>query len=126
MEQKNWTAVRQLIGYDRLDCPEAVAVLNDLYRQEWAQFMNFFCPTLKLRDKKRVGARYVKRYEKPQTPYHRLLRSRAVKPSHKDQLRELRRELNPFQLRQRIERKLKHRFALVRDKRRVADAGGAS
>ena len=126
VEQKNWTAVRQLIGYDRLDCPEAVAVLNDLYRQEWAQFMNFFCPTLKLRDKKRVGARYVKRYEKPQTPYHRLLRSRAVKPSHKDQLRELRRELNPFQLRQRIERKLKHLFALVRDKRRVADAGGAS
>lgn len=126
VEQKNWTVVRQLIGYDRLDCPEAVDVLNDLYRQEWAQYVNFFCPTLKLRDKKRVGARYVKRYETPQTPYHRLLRSRAVPPPQKDQLRELRRELNPFKLRQRIDRKLKTLFALVREKRRVADAGGAS
>lgn len=126
VEQKNWTVVRQLIGYQRLECPEAVEVLNGLYRQEWAWYVNFFCPTLKLSDKKRVGARYVKRYEEPKTPYQRLLTSRAVSPANQQRLRELRRELNPFKLRERIDRKLKTLFALVRERRRVADAGGAS
>lgn len=126
VEQKNWTAVRQLIGYDRLDCPAAVEALNDLYSQEWDWYVNFFCPTLKLRDKQRVGGRYVKRFEAPRTPYQRLLHSPAVSPAEKQRLRELRGHLNPFQLRERIERKLKHLFALVRDQRRAADAGGAS
>jgi hypothetical protein len=126
VEQKNWTAVRQLIGYERLDCPQAVEVLNDLYRQEWDWYVNFFCPTLKLQNKQRVGARYVKRYEHPRTPYERLIHSPAVSPKEKERLSQLRRQLNPFKLRQRIEGKLKHLFALVRHQRRVADAGGAS
>jgi hypothetical protein len=35
IEQKNWTHVRQWIGYDRLDRPDALALLNDLYCTEW-------------------------------------------------------------------------------------------
>ena len=47
VEQKNWTHVRQLLGYQRLDHPELIPLINDLYRT-WARFHNFFCPTLRL------------------------------------------------------------------------------
>lgn len=126
VEQKNWSVVRQLLGYDRLEYVEVLDLLNDLYRSEWAQYVNFFSPTLKLKEKKRVGARYVKTYEPPQTPYRRLLKSPAVSAAAKERLRLEREGLNPFKLRQRIEQKLKGIFDLVRQKRRVADAGGAS
>ncbi len=43
-EQKNWTHVRQLVGYGRLEGEEAAALLNDLYEHEWGWFRNFFCP----------------------------------------------------------------------------------
>lgn len=47
-EQKNWTHVRQLFGHDRFEHPELVALMNDLYAQEWGQFTNHFKPTFKL------------------------------------------------------------------------------
>ena len=47
VEQKNWTHVRQLVGYDRLAEPVQAELLNDLYAQEWGQFRNFFCPAMK-------------------------------------------------------------------------------
>ncbi|MDQ3021198.1 MAG: hypothetical protein M3R36_11610 [Bacteroidota bacterium] len=31
IEQKNWTVVRQYIGYDRFDNPKQLDLLNDLY-----------------------------------------------------------------------------------------------
>ena len=47
-EQKNWTHVRQLFGHDRFEHAEWVALMNDLYAQEWSQFTNHFKPTFKL------------------------------------------------------------------------------
>jgi hypothetical protein len=126
VEQKNWSVVRQLLGYDRLGYVEVVDLLNDLYRNEWAQYVNFFSPTLKLKEKKRVGARYVKTYEPAQTPYRRLLKSAALSAMAKKQLRLERAGLDPFKLRRRIEQKLKTIFQLIRAKRREEDAGGAS
>jgi hypothetical protein len=78
VEQKNWSAVRQLLGYERLDNPQVVALLDDLYRNEWDWLVNLFYPTSKLIEKKKVGSKYVKRYEKPRTPYARLLASPEV------------------------------------------------
>jgi hypothetical protein len=54
IEQKNWTHVRQWLGYDRLDSPEVVPLMNELYTTEWRLFLNFFCPSVKLLEKKRV------------------------------------------------------------------------
>jgi hypothetical protein len=55
VEQKNWTHVRQWLGYDRLDDPRVVPLMNDLYRTEWRLFHNFFCPSVKLLSKTRVA-----------------------------------------------------------------------
>lgn len=126
VEQKNWSAVRQLLGYDRLDCPEIIPLLNDLYENEWHWLTNFFCPTFKLLEKKRVGSKYVKRYESPRTPYARLLEAPAVSPEQKQQLRALRSGLDPIKLRRRIDQKLRRIFELQKTMRQDFDRRSAS
>ena len=73
VEQKNLTHVRQFIGYDRIDSPKATEILNEIYRDLWCPFLNFFMPTFKLLKKERIGSRIKKTYEIPQTPYDRLI-----------------------------------------------------
>jgi hypothetical protein len=108
VEQKNWTHVRQLLGWERLENPRLVAPINDLYRQEWSAYQNFFCPSMKLVSKVRVRSRYVKRYDPPQTPYERLLQSPAVSTVNKRRLQAAYAQLNPFNLKKIIELKLKN------------------
>jgi hypothetical protein len=114
VEQKNWTHVRQLLGYDRFDNAELVPVINDLYMKEWSLFTNYFCPTLKLKEKLRINSRYVKKYEPPQTPYQRLMDSNDVSHDAKRSLETVYNSLNPFKLKRRIDDKLKVIFNLVR------------
>jgi len=57
IEQKNWTHVRKLMGWERYDTVEAVEAMNDLYRHELRLWMNVFRPSVKLVRKVRVGAR---------------------------------------------------------------------
>jgi hypothetical protein len=110
VEQKNWTHVRQWLGYDRLDDPRVVPLMNDLYRTEWRLFHNFFCPSVKLLSKTRVASKTVKRYDKPKTPYQRVMESTFVSKERKQQLTELFESLNPFDLRDAMEEKLKTIF----------------
>jgi hypothetical protein len=69
VEQKHWSHVRQLFGYDRFENVQLVDLMNDVYAHEWSPLQNHFCPTLKLKEKSRTGARYRKTYHAPQTPY---------------------------------------------------------
>jgi hypothetical protein len=110
VEQKNWTHVRQWLGYDRLDSPDLVPLMNELYTSEWRLFLNFFCPSVKLIEKKRVASKTVKRYDKPKTPYQRILESPEISAETKRALREQFKTLNPFVLRKALEEKLKKIF----------------
>lgn len=116
IEQKNWTHVRQWIGYHRLDHPDVVPLLNQLYTNEWRCFHNFFCPSVKLIDKLRVASKTIKRYDQPKTPYQRVMESPHVSESVKEKLKEQRQSLNPFVLRKAMERKLKKIFDLLSKK----------
>lgn len=107
VEQKNWTHVRQWLGYHRLDNPDVVPLMNDLYTSEWRWYHNFFCPSVKLIEKKLVASKTIKKYDTPKTPYQRVLESPDVAPSIKRSLTEQYNTLNPFKLRKVIERKLK-------------------
>lgn len=107
VEQKNWTHVRQLLGYDRFGNHQSVELLNDLYANEWQAYQNFFCPSVKLVEKSRVGSKYKRRYDKPQTPYQRLLASNALQPLQSQQLKQSFAQFDPFKLKKTIERKLK-------------------
>lgn len=110
IEQKNWTHVRQWLGYDRLDSPHLVPLMNELYTTEWRLFLNFFCPSVKLLEKKRVASKIIKRYDKPKTPYRRVLESPNVSEEAKRKLKEQYKMLNPFELRSALEVKLKKIF----------------
>jgi hypothetical protein len=110
IEQKNWTHVRQWLGYERFADPNIVALLNDLYTTEWRLFHNFFCPSMKLIAKQRVGSKTLKRHDSPKTPYQRIMESPHISEASKKALTEQLKTLNPFTLRQAMESKLKEIF----------------
>jgi hypothetical protein len=112
VEQKNWTHVRQWLGYHRFDIPEIVPLLNTLYKTEWRLFHNFFCPSVKLIAKQRIASKTIKRYDNPKTPYQRVMDSPDIDPSIKQKLTKLFKTLNPFHLRKAMEDKLKKIFLL--------------
>jgi hypothetical protein len=112
VEQKNWTHVRQWLGYHRFDIPEIVPLLNKLYKAEWRLFHNFFCPSVKLIEKQRIASKTIKRYDDPKTPYQRIMDSPDIDPATKQKLTKLFNKLNPFHLRKAMEDKLKKIFLL--------------
>jgi hypothetical protein len=113
-EQKNWTHVRQLLGYERFGHPELVPLLNDLYGQEWSQYQNHFRPTFKLEKREKKDGKTVKTYQKkPQTPYQRLLGSETIPEATKERLRAEHARLNPFALKKSLEAKLKNFFTTL-------------
>lgn len=113
VEQKNWTHVRQLFGYDRFDKNPIIPLMNDLYRNEYSLLQNYFCPTMKLISKERVNSKYRKKYDIPQTPYQRLLASDHIPLESKQKITITYESLNPFSLRRSIETKLKNIFKLI-------------
>ena len=114
IEQKNWTHVRQWLGYLRFDQPRLVELLNELYTSEWRLFHNFCLPSVKLLDKRRVRAKIVKIHDAPKTPAQRVLASPHVPASIKQQLTLQLRGLNPFHLRQAIDQKIRRIRQLAR------------
>jgi hypothetical protein len=124
VEQKNWTHVRQWLGYHRFDDERLVGLLNELYTSEWRLYHNFFMPSVKLIEKKMIAAKTIKRYDSPKTPYQRILESRDIKPAVKNSLKEQYEKLNPFQLRRAIEAKVKKIFETLKYHRvRYASVG---
>lgn len=113
IEQKNWTHVRKLIGWDRYDTQAAVDAMNDLYRNEWRLLCNLFLPSVKLANKIRVGARIKRVYGPAKTPLDRLLESGQGDRVKLEALRRLRQKLDPFELSAGIDRKLAIIWALA-------------
>ena len=97
VEQKNGSVVRRLVGYRRLEGLAAADALARLYAAS-RLFVNFFQPSFKLAEKKRVGVRVTKRYYPPCTPCGRLLESEAVPEDMKERLRAAATSLDPLSL----------------------------
>ena len=79
MEQKNWSVVRRLVGYDRYHSQQALDQLNRLYTLV-ERYLNFFQPVMQLQEKHRQGARVRKVYDRAKTPYRRLQEQKALSP----------------------------------------------
>ncbi len=86
VEQKNWTLVRRLIGYQRLDTALQLGWLDDFYTELLRPYANCFQPVMKLVRKEPVGSRLRKVYDRPSTPLQRLLGSGAADPNNVDGL----------------------------------------
>jgi len=97
VEQKNGAVVRRLMGYGRFDGAETARVMGRLYAAA-RLYVNFFQPSFKLKEKRREGAKVIKRYHPPATPYDRALAHPKLARAIKRRLRELYRTLDPVQL----------------------------
>ena len=113
VEQKNWTPVRQTIGYERYDSHQALALLQSIY-QDLRLFVNFFQPVMKLQSKVRLGSKVRKKYDQAQTPYRNVMASDLVEQSVKQELTEVYLSLNPVDLRRRIDATLARLWKLPR------------
>lgn len=107
IEGKNWTHVRQYLGYQRFEDKRMTSLLNDLYTRRWRLFMNFFLPSAKLLSKERIGSKIIKKHDEPQTPVERLLASDHIPDEVKQRLRAQHQTLDPFLLQRQISIKIK-------------------
>jgi len=103
VEQKNWSIVRRFAGYARYEGQNACDTLNELYCV-LHDYNNFFMPSMKLREKTRNGARVLKRYHPPETPYQRVIESLHIDKNTKNRLRRYYQRLNPAHLYRQIQR----------------------
>jgi len=127
VEQKNWTHVRKVFGYARIEDDDVVALMNDVNRDELHLYKNFFQPTIKLVDKKRVGKHKekIKRvYDRARTPYRRVLECAHVTEEKKQSLTNVYDSLNPAELRRNIIRKLNLIHKRIAAKRKKLNAPG--
>jgi hypothetical protein len=101
VEQRNYLAIRRLVGHDRLRSQKAQRLLHQLYSLLRLQ-LNFLRPVRKLVSKQRLGAKVVKHYDQPRTPYQRLLESACLTEQIAHDLALVRDRINPAELQRRI------------------------
>ena len=102
VEQKNWSVVRKLIGYDRYESREALAALRAVY-EPLRLWTNHWQPALKLVAKERDGARVRKRYDAARTPYRRVLAAVDLDPAARQHLDAQHAASGPVALRRRLD-----------------------
>jgi hypothetical protein len=103
VEQKNGHVIRRFLGYTRIDCKEAIPVMNEFYRV-LGLYLNHFIPSRKCIEKVRVGSKYKRKYDKAQTPYQRVLAHPDIPKETKEKLRKEHEKLNPLILKREMEK----------------------
>jgi len=110
VEQKNWSVVRRLVGYDRSRA--ALETLNRLY-DLLRLYANFFQPVMKLVTKTRQGAKVHKVYDRARTPYQRLLDAGVVTEARRQEWAAIYRGLNPVDLLEQMNKTLEQLWAMA-------------
>jgi hypothetical protein len=103
VEQKNNRCVRNYIGYYRFDTSAEREALAGVYRF-LCPLLNYFLPTVKLVDKTRIGGKVRKVYDKPMSPYQRLMGYPDLASGVKEELTRCYRLYNPVILQQEVNR----------------------
>jgi len=112
VEQKNWTVVRRVVGYDRYSSRAALEVLNRVY-DLLRLYVNFFQPVMKLVAKSRQGAKVHKIYDTARTPYQRLLEDNVLMEDKRTELAAIYYGINPVLLLRQINGNLERLWTLV-------------
>jgi hypothetical protein len=113
IEQKNWTHVRKLLGWERYDSEAALAAINTLYTGDLRLLQNLFLPSVKLVEKKRVGSRLRRRYDTARTPLDRVASCPEADAAVVAQFTALRKRLDPFHLSCSVDGQLERIYALA-------------
>ena len=102
VEQKNWSAVRTLVGYQRYDTPAELVLLNKIWTLQ-ALLSNFFYPQQKLVYKARDGAKIVKKHDTATTPHQRAQAHPNLPTTAKADLTRAYLDINPAALQRHIQ-----------------------
>ena len=107
VEQKNWSVVRQFIGYRRFETDKQLAILQKVNPLIMA-YHNFFSPMMKLIAKECDGSKVTKHYGVAMTPYQRLLMTNGcIDAATRERLAQEYESTNPVELLRRIQTLLK-------------------
>ena len=101
VEQKNWSLVRETVGYARYDTQEQTDLLNRLY-VVLRLYSNYFQPVMTLASKERNGSKVTRRYDVAKTPYQRAMLQTDIPDAAKEMLRAEYQKLNPAALKRQI------------------------
>jgi hypothetical protein len=115
VEQRNWSHVRKMVGYQRYDTMPELLLLRELYGY-LRLYKNFFQPTMKLKSKTRVKGKIHRQYEPARTPYQRLLECGQLSRKAKKQLQQQYELLSVAGLKQKIDALRDRLFRLVESK----------
>lgn len=102
VEQKNWTQVRQIVGYHRYDTAAELELLNRIWARQ-TDLTNFFYPQQKLISKERHGAKVIKKYDTARTPYQRTQAEPSVTRTVKTALTSRYEQINPAAVQREIQ-----------------------
>lgn len=105
VEQKNWSVVRHVVGYDRWETEQELALLESIY-DDLRLYINCFQPSFKLIAKERIDNQIIKRYDPAKTPYQRVLDRQDIPLDAKARLAHRYVQLNPAKLRRQIDQKI--------------------
>ena len=97
VEQKNGAVVRQFVGYDRFDGLQAYKQLLELYRA-LRFYINFFQPSMKLREKRRENSRVHRMYDSAQTPFQRLRVYNVLSSDMTEKIHSIHQAIDPVHL----------------------------
>jgi hypothetical protein len=87
VEQKNWTHVRELVGYLRFDTDKELSLLNEIWALDMG-YTNYLLAQQKLVFKQRSGSKVTKRHDRAMTPFARTLAYKGTADAERDRLNE--------------------------------------
>ncbi len=108
VEQKNYTHVRQLVGYEG---EQALQQLRRIYELARVQH-NLYLPGMKLVAKQRQGAKVIKRYDDPKTPFKRAVGAGVIPAEQQVELQALMKQTGPMALKQQLDREIEKLWAI--------------
>jgi hypothetical protein len=103
VEQKNWTHVRELVGYLRFDSAPELTLLNRIWDLDRG-YTNFLLTQQKLQSRVRVGAKVIKRHDLARTPLQRLIEAGILTPAQHGALTRSRNSIHPGEVQREIAR----------------------
>ena len=103
--QKNWSVVRQTVGYSRMEMDGELVMLRSIYT-DLRLYVNYFQPVLKLVGKKQVDERTKRIYDEAKTPYRRVFERVELPTADKARLAVEFTRLIPVKLRMSIDMKV--------------------
>jgi hypothetical protein len=93
VEQKNGASVRKIVGYARFCGDTGVAALQAVYTR-YDRLLNYYYLCQKLVKKERAGGKVRKTYDKPMSPYDRVITDPDAPEALKLCLRSLREKIS--------------------------------